>query len=248
MSIGRQNNTDWYQQSFGELYLLIYAHRNIEAARNEICKLAKWAPLNPGDTVLDVCCGNGRHLSAILELGSNAVGFDLSWELIRTAGIRKELGKCVFRADIRHIPLQNRFDRVLNLFTSFGYFEDAGNQASFIEMSKCIKSGGVMILDHMNADRIRRTLVPESIEEKAGYRIVQRRRIKGRRVQKHIEVINLTDGHSREFLENIHLYEPGEMIEMARIAGLREVTLHGSFAGEMFESNSERMILRGTIQ
>ena len=237
---------DWFRQSFGDLYNLVYAHRSLEAARNEIQALARWAPLSSGDTVLDVCCGNGRHLAAILELGCDAVGFDLSPELIAVAKRRPALTDRVFRGDVRNIPFNRRFQRVVNLFTSFGYFQsDDENVHAFMEMASRVETGGILILDHMNAGRIRRTLVPESMEEKEGFRIVQQRQLSGLRVQKRIEVTRLSDHATWEFHEDVRMFEPLEMIEMARNAGFTKVTLHGSFQGEAFEDGSERMILRG---
>jgi len=233
---------NWYQQSFGDLYPLIYSHRNFEAAQHEIMKLKKWAPLNPSDTVLDVCCGNGRHLKAILEIGCNAVGFDLSAELTFAAAELTGFGNRVFRADILHIPTRTRFDRVLNLFTSFGYFSDKENYAAFQEMSARVKKNGVLILDHMNAGKIRRTLVRESIDEKEGYRIIQQRRIDGKRVKKVIKVSK--NDQYYEFYENVRMYEPEDMIKLAKSAGFKGVTFHGNFAGDDFEPDSERMIMR----
>lgn len=245
MSLAGPNRAGWYRQSFGDLYPLIYAHRSRSAADREIRALARWAPLGPGDSVLDACCGGGRHLAAMVNLGCNAVGFDLSGELIRHASEDAVLAGRVFQADIRRIPLRYRFDRVVNLFTSFGYFpDDSVNADAFEALVRRVDAGGVLLLDHMNASRIRRTLTPESETSRAGYRIVQRRRIRGQRVQKQIDVIRHSDGRRWTFHEDVRMYEPVEIIEMARRAGLIDVTLHGSFEGEPYGPDSERMIVR----
>jgi len=245
MSSAGWNSADWYRQSFGDLYPLVYSHRNPEAAQREIASLARWAPLEPGDRVLDACCGSGRHLAALISAGCDAVGFDLSDELISRTRRDPTLRGKVFRADIRRIPLALLFDRVVNLFTSFGYFQDEDdNRRGFNALARHVDRGGVLILDHMNAGRIRRTLVPESVSHREEYRIVQQRRIDGRRVRKRIELTRITDGRQWNFYEDVRMYDPVEMIEMARNAGFTGVTLHGSFDGEPYEADSERMILR----
>lgn len=239
------SNTEWYRQSFGELYPLIYSHRSLEAAQNEIARLASWAPLRPGDTVLDACCGNGRHLSAICQSGCDGIGFDLSEELTVQASKQPGLRHRVFRGDLLQIPLDRTFDRVVNLFTSFGYFQDfETNRDAFNSMANRVGEHGVFILDHMNAHRIRETLVPRSEEVKKGWRIIQSRSIEGSRVRKRIEVSKFDHESVSLFFEDVRLFEPVEMIELARQAGFADITLHGSFSGEPFSLVSPRMILR----
>lgn len=245
MNSDGRSSAGWFRQSFGELYPLIYAHRSTDAAEREIVAMSRWVPLARNDRVLDVCCGTGRHMVALLALGCDVVGFDLSGELLDAAKQRTVLRGRLFQGDIRRIPVDRCFDRVLNLFTSFGYFQaDRDNLAAFEAMARLVDRRGVLILDHMHAARIRRTLIPESVSERAGYRIVEYRRIDGSRVRKRIEVTRIGDGIPHSFQEDVRMYAPREMIEMARGAGFTSVTLHGSFTGEPFGANSERMILR----
>lgn len=43
---------------------------------------------NPGDTVLDLCCGSGTTLAAALKLGRNAIGIDMGALAISTTSAR----------------------------------------------------------------------------------------------------------------------------------------------------------------
>jgi site-specific DNA-methyltransferase (adenine-specific) len=48
---------------------------------------------NPGDTVLDPCCGSGTTLAAAVKLGRNAIGIDMGAVAISTTSARlRELG------------------------------------------------------------------------------------------------------------------------------------------------------------
>ena len=100
----QRHNGSWYRQSFGDLYSLVYQHRNSEAADREIRALRQWIHLESNWMILDSCCGNGRHLRILLDLGCNGFGFDLSEELIHQAVCHPELIGRVCRGDIRRIP------------------------------------------------------------------------------------------------------------------------------------------------
>jgi SAM-dependent methyltransferase len=237
--------SDWFHQSFGALYPLVYAHRNDLAAEQEVRALSRWVPLESGRRLLDACCGNGRHLKALQKLECNAFGFDLSPALVAECASDPPVSGKICRADIRHIPFDECFDCVLNLFSSFGYFaDDSENQSAFAELCRCLKPGGILVMDHINASRTRRTLVPKTASVTGGYRIVQHRRISGNRVQKRIEITGL-DGEQRVFHEDVRLYEPVELIDLGRKAGLSDMSLHGDFSGSRFHDDSSRMILKG---
>ncbi|MBN1297585.1 methyltransferase domain-containing protein [bacterium] len=245
MNSAGRTDPDWYRQSFGELYERVYVHRTVLAARHEIEELSRWAPLRPGDTVLDVGCGNGRHMAAMLAMGCCVTGCDLSADLIAVTAERPGLRNRVFRADMRALPVHRGFGRVVNLFTSFGYFQDdAENWQAFRNMADALAVGGVLILDTMNAGRVRRTLKPETVTEDDEYRIFERRWLREPRVIKWIDVERKTDSCRWEFMEDVRLLEPVEIVELARAAGFTSVTLHGGFSGEPFFRDSERMILR----
>lgn len=237
------NGVSWYRQTFGALYPLVYSHRDFEKADTEILALRGWTPLRPGTRILDSCCGNGRHLQALVKAGCDAYGFDLSVELVAMASSTPALKHRICRADIRNIPFKVSFDVVLNLFTSFGYFrEDDENAEALSELASCLLPGGLLVMDLMNAERIRKTLVPESESIQRGRRIVQQRWIRGNRVQKRIEITN-SMGDQWAFREDVRLFEPDEIVGLMVSAGLADPVLAGGFDGRPFESESERMLV-----
>lgn len=60
-----------------------------------------------------------------------------------------------FVKDMRHLQWQNTFDYILNLFTSFGYFEnEADDYATIQAVSNALKPGGTFVLDFMNVNKV----------------------------------------------------------------------------------------------
>lgn len=99
-------------------------------------------------TVLDVPCGLGRHHGPLKRAGFDVYGVDIEPEFISLARARnKGDGKHYVVGDMRHTGLPSgSFDAVLNLFTSFGYFDRKGNMETLHEFHRLVREGGLLLL------------------------------------------------------------------------------------------------------
>jgi len=240
----------WYETAFGELYPLIYEHRDDESARYEIGQLARLLGVEGSARhlrVLDLCCGAGRHAEALAGRGFDVVGVDLSPELLAEAGSRDPLARRLVRCDIRDLPFGAEFDLVLNLFTSFGYFDDDGNLRAASEMARVLRPGGRLVLDHMNRDAVERGLVPEDSADRGEFHLTQRRFIEADRIRKEI-CVEWRGGAPEPvcLTEDVRLYRPGEMTGLLGAAGFADVALYGGFDGPELTPESGRMIAVAT--
>jgi SAM-dependent methyltransferase len=116
---------EWYKEAFDEFYPDVYSHRDEQEAREFATFLGKVVPLR-GLRMLDVCCGEGRHIRAFIEAGVTCFGLDLSAVLLRRFKAKwASEASAVARGDMRSFPFKaESFDVCINMFTSFGYFED----------------------------------------------------------------------------------------------------------------------------
>lgn len=234
---------DWYRRAFGTLYPILYPHRDDAAASREIVALLEILRIEAEKgRALDLACGTGRHTVALREAGFNVYGVDLSPVLLAKAQERSLLRGRLVRGDMRNLPFQEKFDLVVNLFTSFGYFSDTENESALCEMARILRPGGLLVMDHINAENLARTLVEEDCRTSGGFRIRQRRRIRDRRVQKEITISG--QGNFRSTIrEDVRLYYPDEIRNLLRRGGFRTVELLGSFQGSLLNGESERMIV-----
>ena len=242
-----EGRPEWFREWFGEAYLELYPHRDEEEAEAGVRLFLEASDLGSGASVLDVACGAGRHLRSLRRHGLAAAGFDLSEHLLSSA---RRLGPDdpLARADMRHIPFANgSFDAVTSFFTSFGYFDSPQEDAGVArEVRRVLKDEGQFMLDFLNADLIRRNLVPEDLRIISGHRVRQRRVIEDGVVVKRIR-IESDDGGSttREFEERVRLYEPEELESELRRAGLVPETRYGNYAGRPFGPEAPRLIIAG---
>lgn len=238
----------WYERSFGEDYLLVYKHRDFTGAHREVKAMIDWLSLPAGSRVLDLCCGMGRHSLALTEFGYQVTGVDLS-EVLLSAARKSDPQKSVtwLRGDMRDVPLDTPFDAVVNLFTSFGYFDqDEENAKVLHEIDRLIKPGGRFIIDFLNPGRVRSTLVPYSERVDEGETIREYRRIEDGFVKKDI-VIQGPVGGERRYSEQVRLYEKEDFVRMLDATKLRIDHIYGGYDGSAYDAEeSLRLILVGT--
>lgn len=244
--------TAWYQESFGQTYLDLYAHRDEREARENVRALMELIAPDKGEPLLDLCCGAGRYLCALMEMGFQQLyGLDLSEPLLDAAAQavaeRRANNPCqveLISADMRQIPFENHFGVILSLFTSFGYFADeAENRAVLAGVYRALRPGGVFVLDHMNRQWVVEHLVPQDEQELQGRRVHNQRRITpdGKRVEKTITIRD-DEGHEQVFFESVRLYTPEELAAMLEGVGFEGLALYGSFQGAPLQDDSPRLI------
>ncbi|HTL98900.1 MAG TPA: class I SAM-dependent methyltransferase [Holophagaceae bacterium] len=231
---------DWFEQWFDGDYAALYAHRDAGEATLAVATALLEAPELGRGPVLDLACGAGRHLGELRKTNPSAFGLDLSAALLGLApdGLRPWL----LRGDMRRLPVKAGLSGITLWFTPFGYFADAENEALLRALANLLRSGGVLLIDYLNAAELRRTLVPEDTLERAGIRVKSRRRIEQGRVIKEMELLRLDTGETRQARESVHIYEPGELEAMAARAGLKLRKTMGRYDGSAFDERSPRWI------
>jgi SAM-dependent methyltransferase len=240
--------TAWYEQSFGQDYLVVYKHRDMQGAKNEVHKMVQWLNLLPGAEIFDLCCGMGRHSLTLADYGFKVTGMDLSEVLLDEAKRLDPEGRVNWlRGDMRQIPLEKSFDAVVNLFTSFGYFSDeVENEKVLHEISRLLKNGGKFIIDFLNPSYVEAHLVPHSQRQEEDLEIEENRSIEDGYVRKRI-VIRKKGQAERSYLEQVRLYRLEDFKRMLSAAGLEIEQVFGHYEGTSYvELESPRLIILGS--
>ena len=241
----------WYEDWFdSELYELVYRTRDLADAERLADLVERIAQPEPGSEILDVGTGRGRHARTLAKRGYRTTGLDLSPRAIETARRRAEAEGLTERTrfvtgDMRLPHFQARFDGVVNLFSTFGYFTDERDHSRAMgAMSAAIREGGWLVQDLLNPAYLERHLVPEDTREVSGTTVRQRRQLRragGRlRVEKTITIAR--EGESHTHTESVRLFGLGELDALYREAGLAVVGRYGDYDGGLFSSDSPRLI------
>jgi SAM-dependent methyltransferase len=105
----------WFEalaDHLGEAYLRYSFTKGTE---NEVAFLVDVLGLEPGDRVLDVGCGPGRHAHALGERGIRVHGVDISQRFVDLALSDAPAGVSFERGDARELAFDEEFDAVISL-------------------------------------------------------------------------------------------------------------------------------------
>jgi SAM-dependent methyltransferase len=234
---------EWFERWFGEEYIELYPHRNAAEAEHAVDLIESTIGDLPLGRVLDLACGAGRH-SRVLTRHWWTTGLDLSEFLLHLAR-RERPDAALVRGDMRVLPFrEGSFGLVVNLFTSFGYFEDDASHMHVVrEVARVTVRHGTFVLDFLNTAQLRNTLVPYDESEIGGRIVEQRREISDddRFVIKRICI----RGTSKEFTERVRLFETADLSGMMGAAGFDVVALYGNYDATPLTPQSPRVILFG---
>jgi SAM-dependent methyltransferase len=241
----------WYESFFGPDYLEVYDYQ-FSAERDELeTRFAIQAlDLKPGEEVLDLCSGQGRHAVLLAKHGCRVSALDLSEPYLklaqaaaRTAGVQVE----TVLADMREIPFSDRFDGIVNMFSSFGYLESEAEDAKALDaIRRALKPGGRVLMDLLNRDWVIANYETEDSHTGAdGTAYLEHRRFDLETSRNHVWFTVVTpDGQTREVDgHHIRLYTLREMRAALEAAGLAYDGVYGGFQGEEYSIGTRRMIL-----
>lgn len=241
---------NWYKEWFSSKYYLeIYKHRDDKDARNLINLIIEQLNLPSGSKILDICCGAGRHSIELAKRGFNVTGFDLSRFLIEQAKLNLKKNKSdkvkvkFLIKDMRNFNFKNSFELALNLFTSFGYFEDDDeNFLIFRNAANSISRNGYFVFDYLNRDFLIKNLKEVSKTRISGKKVLQKRRIENGFVIKDIFI--QVGKNELFFTERLKLYSMSDFKKIFKINNLKIITTFGDYHGIEFDKyKSARIII-----
>ena len=238
----------WYKDWFRDAnYRTVYEHRDEHEAEALIDLIERTIGHNTGRRVLDLACGSGRHALSFARRGYVDVGgLDLSPTLLAEAKHAAEfegLPVRFFERDMRDLP-EERFDLALNLFTSFGYFDNDEENAAVIKaVAEHLSPGGYFVIDFFNSRWLRSHYIARDERTlQSGSRLEQTRWIENGRIEKRL-IIREHD-EAREYIESVRLFELSDFATMFENAGLRLTHTFGGYTGEPYSAElSHRLIM-----
>lgn len=247
----------WFKKWFNSKdYLDLYKHRDSSDAKKIVTLINQNIKLKKGADVLDLACGNGRHSVLFAAKGYKVLGVDLSDFLISQANKKLKTDYSNYSKnlrfeikDMRNLSYKNRFDLVVNLFSSFGYFDkDSQNYKVIKDVSKSLKQGGYFFFDFLNADYLKENLVPFDIKKGNRNILVQVRNIDNGFIRKDIAIFRSNSRGNyplfSHFYEKIKLYSYKDFAAIFSKYNLKILKTFGDYNGRRFNKNkSQRLII-----
>jgi SAM-dependent methyltransferase len=149
----------WWDGYFDRTFVSLYRDfLTPQRTEREVAGLKEMVALPPGGAILDVACGWGRHSIALAREGFRVTGLDLSETLLARARKRAAAANVeveLVRGDMREIPWRGRFDAVLSLYSSLGYFLSDDEDLRVLRGAReALRPDGVFVMETMHRDHI----------------------------------------------------------------------------------------------
>ncbi len=161
----KPETNNWFSSWFDSPYYhILYKERNFREAQIFMDNLTFYLNMDEGSKVLDLACGKGRHSIYLNQLGYDVLGVDLSENSIAIAN--KNANETLhFKVHDMRQPFEDKYDAILNMFTSFGYFEcDSDNLKTLISIKESLSEYGFGVIDFMNVNNVIPNLVADEIK------------------------------------------------------------------------------------
>lgn len=222
------NESSWFESWFNSPYYhLLYRDRDESEARPFIEKLTAHLKLTAGARVLDLACGKGRHSVGLADLGFDVMGIDIAPENIAFASQFERPGLSFKVHDMREPLHEKPFDAVLNLFTSFGYFDrPEEHQAALHTMVHALKPAGRLVIDFLNIDYTIDKLIPTEERVIDGVSFHINRRLEGLHVIKEIRITDPRNTSTLKFAEQVAAFH---LEDFQRMLNKEDVTIQEVF-------------------
>jgi cyclopropane fatty-acyl-phospholipid synthase-like methyltransferase len=242
----------WFESWFNSPYYhSLYQHRDDKEAELFIDHLYHCLKINESHSILDLACGAGRHSIYMASKGNRVTGIDLASNSIAEAkskAVEKGLTeKLRFQVeDMRDFDLNIRFDFILNLFTSFGYFETkAENEAVLTRAKDHLNNNGILVIDYLNSQLVRANGEENYTKTISDIDFTIHKYFDKDFVIKEIEVND--HGKIFKFREQVQLFELKEIHTMLETLGFQIVNHFGDYQLGDYKVNSPRSIMVARI-
>jgi SAM-dependent methyltransferase len=242
--MSEDKHTEWFESWFDSPYYhVLYKNRDFSEAELFIDKLIQLIEPSKASRVLDLACGKGRHSIYLNKKGFNVTGIDLSEKSITCAKTAENETLHFYMHDMRKLFRTNYFDLVLNLFTSFGYFEQERDDMSTINaVYKSLKPNGTFVLDFMNSKKVIQNLSCQEYKIIDGIDFKISKTYENRFIIKKIEFSD--KGKNYSFEERVKALTLADFEKYFQANKLKIVHLRGDYElNEFNENSSERLII-----
>ena len=203
-----------------------------EVTDRQVAALVEMLALDRPMRILDLACGFGRHANRLAALGHQVTGFDLTPGFWRLPGATRGAAVCSvdYRlGDMRQLDFDQAFDRVLMMFTAFGYFDDEENLLVLRSIARPSSRGGRLVFDIRNRDVFLVDLRHDIVTEKEGNLMIDRHTFDIATGRLYNRRIVIRDGVRRDKPFFVRMYNATEIRDLLRLAGMELEQIYGGW-------------------
>jgi SAM-dependent methyltransferase len=222
----------------------MFSSERFAAAPHQIDQIMALSGVRSG-TVLDLCCGPGIHTLELARRGFQVTGVDGTQYLLDRAQAAAAGATVKFvHQDMREFSRPSAFDLIVNMFTSFGYFEDPADELRVLtNIYASLRPGGVFLIDLLGKECLAaRNVAPRCVDFDDGATVLQRAKVLDDWTRVFSEWTVIKGGAARTYSFNHTIYSGRELKDLLLRAGFTNIRLYGALSGQPYGPDSQRLI------
>lgn len=239
----------WHEQDefWRAVEPFLFGQRRMAAALAEVEQVIRLAGLQPGLAVLDLGCGIGRHALEFARQGFRVTAVDRTRAYLDTAAnaaAAAQLTLEVVEADMRSFRRPGAFDVAVNLFTSFGFFENPDDDRRVARnLFDSLRPGGTLVMEMLGKEILARDYQERNWMEEDGVILLEERKIGQAWSWIENRWILLAGDRRIEVRLSNRLYAAAELLAVLSDAGFVGGEAFGSLAGGPYDHTAKRLVV-----
>ena len=203
--------------------------------------------IKPQAHVLDLGCGVGRHSLELARQGFRVTGVDRTHRYLEQAtenATQEGLNIEFIQDDMRTFCRPDTYDTVINMFTSFSYFEDPEEDCQVVaNVFRSLKSGGSFLLETHGKETLARIFLERNWEEINGVFVLYERKPTRNWGWMENRWIMFKDNRPIEHKVSHRLYSATELATLLADCGFTQVNTYGDLSGNPYDHTARRLVL-----
>jgi SAM-dependent methyltransferase len=241
---------DWFEDEdlwVGFADVMFPERRETEAA--ELVATSPLLKVATGTRVLDLACGPAVHVVPLARAGAEVTGVDLSPAMLARASAacdRAGVAAHLVQANMLDYTAPGAFDLVINMYTSFGYFTEPGDNLTVLRnIHASLAPGGAAVIDLLGKEVLAGWVGRPQAVEVAGGTVFMRDTILDDWTRLRTDWTLVRGDEVRQASIHCVLYSAAELRMLFEQAGFVDVECFGGFDASPYDNHARRLIVRG---
>lgn len=231
---------------------VLFNEQRQSSSLEEVDKMVNLLQIEDQAKILDLCCGIGRHSLELSKRGYDVVGVDRTMKYLEQARLEAEklnLNATFLLGDMREYCVPDHFDIIINVFGSFGYFENSEDDYKVVKnMFISLRPGGKFMIETNGKEILARDFRKWDWTEEGDLLILSERKVcqNWGRIETRWIVIKGTN--RVEYQVSVRSYSAVELSTLLINCGFTNVQVYGSLDGIEYDQMAQRLVVVGQKQ
>lgn len=255
MPVNRISTFDSEDTFFEQAWARVQRHTWSDAeSDHDAALIVQYLGLEPGASILDIPCGDGRLAVRLARYGFRVTGLDVGSTWVESAAQSAHalnVHADFVRGDMRSIAWLQEFDASICFWTSLGYFQESENELVIERLHAALKPSGKLLIHTLCLESLvgrelndQRTPVRRALEIE-GWSIIEERYYEPLTGRLQYRAVHTKDGAVERSEFSFRVYSCAELAALLRRCGFTIKGLYASGVLRPFDIGDRYLVVVG---